>query len=72
MDSILDIVANPKMYSFMDGYNGYNRIKVAKENKENSTFILEWGAYAYNVMPFNSCNAPITFQKIVIQPLNKS
>jgi hypothetical protein len=56
----------------MDGYNGYNRIKVAKENKENSTFILEWGAYAYNVMPFNSCNAPITFQKIVIQPLNKS
>ncbi len=40
------------MYSFMDGYNGYNQVKMAIEDKEKTTFILEWGAYAYNVMPF--------------------
>jgi len=38
------------MYSFVDGYRGYNQVKMAKINNEKNTFILEWGAYAYNVM----------------------
>ncbi len=52
------------MYSFVDGYNGY-RVKMAKEDKEKTTFILEWGAFAYNVMPFGLCNVLATFQKVV-------
>jgi len=28
---------------------------------EKTTFILEWGAHAYNVMPFGLCNASPTF-----------
>jgi hypothetical protein len=27
-------------------------------------FISNWGAYAYNVMPFGLCNDPITFFKM--------
>jgi hypothetical protein len=38
---------------------------MAKEDKEKTTFIFEWGAYAYNIMPFRLCNAPSTFQKVV-------
>ncbi len=53
------------MYSVMDGYNGYNQVKIAKENKDKMTFILKWGAYAYNVMHFGLCNAPATFQKVI-------
>lgn len=49
----------------MDGYNGYNQVKMAKEDKEKTTFILEWGAYAYNIMPFGLCNVLVTFQKVV-------
>jgi hypothetical protein len=30
LDSILDIVTGHEMYSFMDGYNGYNQLKMAK------------------------------------------
>jgi len=48
------------MYSFMDGYSGYNQVKMAKEDKQR-TFILKWGAYAYNVMPFGLCNIAVTF-----------
>jgi hypothetical protein len=51
----------------MDGYNGYNQVKMAKEDKEKTSFIFEWGAYACSVMPFGLCNAPTTFQKIVTQ-----
>ncbi len=34
LDSILDTIVKHKMYSFMDGYNGYNQVKMAKENNE--------------------------------------
>jgi hypothetical protein len=34
----------------MDGYNGYNQVKMAKTNNEKMSFIYKWGAYAYNVM----------------------
>jgi hypothetical protein len=55
------------VFFFMDGYNGYNQVKIAKENKDNTSFIFEWGTYAYNFMPFGLCNVLITFQKVIIQ-----
>jgi hypothetical protein len=55
----------------MDGYNGYNEVKMVEEDKRKTVFILEWGAYAYNVMPFGLCNVPITFQKVVTKNFNK-
>ncbi len=65
LDWVLDLVVGHEMYSFMDGYNNYNQVKMAIEDKEKTTFILEWGAYAYNVMLFRLWNAIDTFQKIV-------
>jgi hypothetical protein len=65
LDSILDSMAGHEMYSFMDSYSSYNQVKAEKEDKENKTFILEWGAYAYNVMAFGLCNVFATFQKVV-------
>jgi hypothetical protein len=64
LDLVLDIVARHEMYSFMDGYNGSSQVKML-EDKKKMSFISEWGAYAYNVMPIGLCNAPITFQKVV-------
>jgi hypothetical protein len=65
LDSILDIVVGHEMYSFMDGYNGYNYVKMAEKDKDKTSFIYEWGAYAYNILPFGLCNAIATFQKVV-------
>lgn len=65
LDSILDIVVRHEMYSFMDECSGYNQMKMAKEDKEKTSFIFKWGVYAYNVMSFGLCNAPTTFQKVV-------
>lgn len=55
------MVTRHDMYSCMDGYNGYNEVKMVEEDKKKIAFILKWKAYAYNVMPFGLCNAPITF-----------
>jgi hypothetical protein len=53
LDLVLDIVVRHEMYSFMDGYNCYNQVKMVKKDKEKTSFIFEWGAYAYNVMPLD-------------------
>ena len=49
------------MDSFVDGYNGYNQIRIAPKDMEKTTFITKWGAFMYMVMPFGLCNAHVTF-----------
>jgi hypothetical protein len=55
----------------MDGYNGYNQVKMAEEDKKKTSFISKWGAYGDNLMPFGLCNTSTTFQKVIIQTFKK-
>ncbi|MCO5605881.1 hypothetical protein L7F22_060066 [Adiantum nelumboides] len=68
---MLDEIAGHEMYSFMDGYSGYNQQKIAPEDREKTTFITEWGAFVYLVMPFGLCNAPATFQHCMMEIFSK-
>ncbi|KAL3693085.1 hypothetical protein R1sor_006736 [Riccia sorocarpa] len=61
-DMLLDDVAGSKMFSFMDGFSGYNQIAIAPEDQYKTTFVTQWGTFAYRVMPFGLQNAPATFQ----------
>ena len=70
-DSILDAVAGHESYSFLDGFSGYNQVKIAKEDQLKTTFTTDWGTYAYMVMPFGLCNAPATFQRVMTQAFQK-
>ncbi|MCO5571803.1 hypothetical protein L7F22_025551 [Adiantum nelumboides] len=63
IDMMLDEITNHEMYSFMDGYSGYNQLKIAPEDREKTTFIIEWKVFLYLVMPFGLCNSPATFQR---------
>ncbi|KAL2651978.1 hypothetical protein R1flu_020106 [Riccia fluitans] len=47
IDLMLESVAGQEMYSFMDGYSGYNQVSVAERDREKTAFIIEWGAFAY-------------------------
>ena len=51
------------MLSFMDGYAGYNQIKMAHEDISKTTFVTPWGTYCYTVMPFGLINAGATYQQ---------
>jgi hypothetical protein len=44
LDLVFDIITRHDIYFFMDGYNGYNQIKMVEEKKENIAFISKWGA----------------------------
>nr|KYP74061.1 Retrotransposable element Tf2 [Cajanus cajan] len=50
----------------MDGYLGYNQIKMAIEDHEKMTFITPWGTFCYRVMPFILKNAGATYQRAIV------
>ena len=51
------------MYTLMDGYSGYNQIMITLEDQLKTSFITEYGAFAYPVMPFGLMCALATFQR---------
>ena len=59
---MLDRLARHSHHCFLDGYSGYNRITIALEDQEKSTFTCLYGTFAFRRMPFGLCNAPATFQ----------
>jgi hypothetical protein len=65
-DTILDAVAGQECYSFLDGFSGYNQIRIALEDQLKTTFTTAWGTFASLVMLFGLCNAPATFQRVMM------
>jgi hypothetical protein len=63
MEIILQQVARSQMMSLLDGFSGYNQIKVKREDKYKTTFVTHWGTFFYECMPFGLSNAGATFQR---------
>jgi hypothetical protein len=63
MEMILQQVAGSEMMSLLDGFSGYNQIKVKRTDKYKTMFTTRWGTFAYEHMPFGLSNAGATFQR---------
>ena len=59
-----DSNSDSALLSFMDGFLGYNQIKMALEDMEKTSFITPWGMCCYKVMPFGLKNASATYQRV--------
>jgi hypothetical protein len=55
------------MYNFLDGFSGYNQIRMAEEDQEKTAFVTEWGVFVAVVMMFGLKTAPTTFQRIIME-----
>jgi hypothetical protein len=66
IDVLVDNTAQFSVYSFMDGFSGYNQIRMAPEDMEKTTFITPWGTFCYKVMPFGLKNAGATYQRAMV------
>ena len=62
IDQILDECAGSEVFSFMDGFSGYNQIQIKPEDQHKTAFICPWGTFSYRKMPFGLKNAGATFQ----------
>ena len=49
--------------SFMDGFSGYNQIKMYPDDEKYTSFRTPLGIYCYTVMPFGLKNAGATYQR---------
>ena len=61
IDVLLYNIASSGLMSFMDGFFGYNQIKMALKDMTKTTFTIEWGIYCYIVMLFGLKNAGVTY-----------
>ncbi|GJV42653.1 reverse transcriptase domain-containing protein [Tanacetum coccineum] len=50
---------------FLDAYNGYHQIQMAKEDKEKTVFIINQGIFWYTKMPFGLRNVRATYHRLV-------
>ena len=57
---MIDNTCGFKRISFMDGFSGYNQIKMYPED---TLFRTPLGIYCYTVMPFGLKNAGATYQR---------
>ena len=60
-DQIMDNYARSVIFSFMDGFSGYNQIEILPFDQHKTAFIFPWGTFAYNKLPFGLKNDGATF-----------
>ena len=42
---VLDAVAGHEVYSFLDGFSGYNQIRMHPADQEKTAFVTKWGVF---------------------------
>ena len=60
-DVMIDNTCGFEMMSFMDGFSGYNRIKMYPDDKKHTSFRTPLSVFCYIVMPFSLKNAGATY-----------
>ena len=61
IDQIIDNCAESVIFSFMDGFLGYNQIDILPIDQKKKSFIFPWGPFAYRKLPFGLKNIGATF-----------
>ncbi|PKI42621.1 hypothetical protein CRG98_036984 [Punica granatum] len=66
IDVLVDNTARHAQFSFMDGFSGYNQIRMAEEDKIKTAFTTMWGTFCYRSIPFGLKNAGATYQRAMV------
>ncbi|GJY91013.1 reverse transcriptase domain-containing protein [Tanacetum coccineum] len=65
IDCKVESVMGFRYKCFLDAYQGYHQIQMAKEDEEKMAFYTDQGTYCYTKMPFGLKNAGATYQRLV-------
>ena len=63
IDLLMDSAAGSSIFSLMDGYSGYNQIRMASKDAEKTAFRTSIENFYYTIMPFGLKNAGATYQR---------
>ncbi|XXG53668.1 hypothetical protein AAC387_Pa03g1730 [Persea americana] len=67
LEVIIDNTRGFERMTIMDGFFGYNQIKMHPEDERHISFRTPFGMYCYTVMPFGLKNAGPTYQRAVMK-----
>ena len=70
IDQIIDDCAGCEIFSFMDGFSGYNQINIHPEDQHKMAFIYPWGIFSYRKILFGLRNAGENFQRAMDYAFN--
>lgn len=65
IDIIVDLTTRHEFFYLMDGFSGYNQIKIAPKDQEKTIFTCPWGTFCWNAMPFGLKNVGATYQRAI-------
>lgn len=65
INQIIDDCADSEVFSFMDGFSGYNQINILLVDQHKTAFIFPWGRFSYRKLPFYLKNLGVTFQRVM-------
>ena len=66
INNLIDNMAKHSLFSFMDGFLGYNKIRMALKDMKKTIFITMWGTFCYKIMPFGLKNAGAIYQRAMV------
>ncbi|XP_075515468.1 uncharacterized protein LOC142550117 [Primulina tabacum] len=72
IDQLVDSTSGFELLSFMDAYQGYHQIPLAKSDQDKTSFITSGGTFCYVVMLFGLKNAGDTYQRLMNRVFEKA
>lgn len=58
----MNTIAKLEIYLFLDDFLGYLQISIAPKDQYKTSFVTNWGALIWIVMPFGVKNGTPTYQ----------
>ena len=69
--TLVEKAATGKVYTKLDLWKGFNLVQMFEGDEEKAAFIACQGLFEPLVMQFGLCNAPLTFQRMINDILQK-
>lgn len=62
IEQIIDDCVGNEIFSFMNGFSGYNKINILPADQHKTAFICPWGTFSYKNLPFGLKNVDAAFR----------